>query len=91
MEGRSGPAFSRSHPLMLQRSDPVWTNGEEAGVARGHERLILCFVNSVLFDIAFLFSIFYRKFVVVETKINLFNVKTVFIMTAQQEEANVDD
>lgn len=61
-------------------------------MARGHERLILCFVNSVLFDIAFLFrSIFYRKFVVIETKINLFNVKKVFIMTAQQEEANVDD
>lgn len=44
VEGRSGPAFSRSHPLMLQRSDPVWTNGEEAGVVR--ENCVLRKFNS---------------------------------------------
>lgn len=37
VEGRSGPAFIPYHPLMLQRSNPVWTNWEEPGVARGQD------------------------------------------------------
>lgn len=41
MEGRSGPAFIPYHPLMLQRSNPVWTNWEEPGVARGRDAFSL--------------------------------------------------
>lgn len=37
VEGRSGPAFIPYHPLMLQRSNPVWTNWEEPGVVRGQD------------------------------------------------------
>lgn len=41
VEGRSGPAFIPYHPLMLQRSNPVWTNWEEPGVARGRDAFSL--------------------------------------------------
>lgn len=40
VEGRSGPAFIPYHPLMLQRSNPVWTNWEEPGVVRGQDVFI---------------------------------------------------
>ncbi len=45
VEGRSGPAFTPDHPLMLQRSNPVWTNWDEPGVARGPDRFTLCLLD----------------------------------------------
>lgn len=45
VEGRSGPAFSPDHPLMLQRSNPVWTNWHEPGVARGQDPFNWCLLD----------------------------------------------
>ncbi len=57
MEGRSGPAFTPDHPLMLQRSNPVWTNWDEPGVARGQDRFTLCLLDIFSFTI-YLFYFF---------------------------------
>lgn len=55
VEGRSGPAFTPHHPLMLQRSNPVWTNWrEEPGVARGQDGFSLCLLDIFPFKYIFL-------------------------------------
>lgn len=53
VEGRSGPAFIPYHPLMLQRSNPVWTNWEEPGVARGQDGFSLGLLD--IFPLKYIF------------------------------------